>query len=131
MGNRGLAQLVGHVDGFADRHHRGRIGRTNLADRGAAGVDANGDFHFAIPLSAKSIVKVGNCALDRAGRLQGLLGGLRCVAFEAEQRADAIELDVAERAVRRADRVSERFDVERDHIQEVLRQVVAGKLGAV
>jgi len=51
-------------------------------------------------LSAKSIVKVGNCALDRAGRLQGLLGGLRCVAFEAEQRADAIELDVAERAVR-------------------------------
>ena len=66
----------------------------------AAGEDANGDFHFAIPPSAKPIVKVENCALDRAGRLQGLLGGLRCVAFEAEQRADAIELDVAERAVR-------------------------------
>src|SRR5205807_6105914 len=51
--------------------------------------------------------------------------------FEAEECTDAVKLDVAERSVRRADRVAERFDVERDHIQKVLRQVVAGKLDAV
>src|SRR5215468_12041935 len=46
-GRRRLAQLVDHVYGLADRDDRRRVGRADLADDGAAGMDADGNIDFA------------------------------------------------------------------------------------
>ncbi len=63
--------------------------------------------------------------------LQRLPGRLRGRAFEAEQRADAVGLDVAQGAAGGADGIAERLDIERQHVQQILRDAGAGKLGAI
>ena len=55
---------------------------------------------------AEPVVEVGDHALDCAGRPQGRLRGVG-VAFVAKQRADAVELHIAERAAGGADGVAE------------------------
>ncbi len=49
----------------------------------------------------------------------------------SEQRADAVELDIAQRATGSADGVADALDIQRQHIQQILRQVVAGQVGAI
>ena len=127
---RGLAQVVRDVDRLADRHQHRRLRRSDLADRRPPGVDADGDFHFAVAALAEPVVEVGDDALDRARRPQRPLRGIG-VALVAEQRADAVELDIAQRAAGGADRVADALDIQRQHIQQVLRQVIARQIGAI
>ena len=51
---RGLAQLVGHIDRLADRHQHRRVRRADLADRSAAGVDADGDLQPCCRAAARA-----------------------------------------------------------------------------
>ncbi len=127
---RGLAQVIRHIDRLADRHQRRRLRRADLADRGVAAVDADGDLQPVVGLAPEPVVEVGDHALDRARCPQRRLRGVGA-AFVAEQRADAVELHIAERAAGGADRVADALDIERQHIQQVLRQVIGRKVGAV
>jgi hypothetical protein len=118
---RGLAQLVRDIHGSADRHDRGRLQRADLADHSAASMYADCDLHLAVPLSSEPLVEVGGRALDRSRRLQGLSGGLLGRALEPEQRADAVELDIAERAAGPSNGIAECLDIERQHVEQILR----------
>ena len=94
-------------------------------------MNAHRHFHLAVPLPPQAFVELGDHRLDRAARLQRLPGRLRGGAFKAEQRADAVGLDIAQGAAGGADGIAERLDIERQHVQQILRDAVAGKLGAI
>ena len=81
-------------------------------------------------LLTEPVVEVGDDALDRPRRPQCPLRGIG-VALMSEQRTNAVEFDIAQRAAGGADGVADALDIQRQHVEQILRQVVAGQVGAI
>ena len=93
-------------------------------------MDADGDLQPVVGLASEPVVEIGDHALDRARRPQRSLRGVGATVV-AEQRADAVELHIAQRAAGGADRVADALDIERQHIQQILRQMIRREISAV
>ena len=96
-----------------------------------AGMNADGDLDPAVVMPTQAVVEIGDHALDRTRRPQRALRGIGLAAVMAEQRADAVELHIAERAAGGANRVTNALDIQRQHIQQILRQMIGRKVRAI